>query len=470
MPKLAATILILLFIANSAGAQQAPPATASTVPAAPPGVEDPQAYAEFVGHVIEARERRRQAMELTAKRLKELSQPGIDPKVADAGKRDLLIQRRLADLEAERAKRAMDLFWFERTLPVNKRAEFLRLEPADQTAVLETRSAAQRLAVPLPPANFSATSAENVLAYIQQESGVRVVGDWPSLAAVKMERRTPISIEIGRYNRPALDSLRSVLDVLSKGRAKIDGSWPDAVVITTDIGLQQRVELRRKVRAQVVDLQAWDVFGAPLDATNLEKVPLADALIAGIPATEMPPLYVDWAALATAGITAQTPVDLRLGVHTIAERLAVLAEAVSSRAEVAERGGMRFDIHPIGEIILSTGEGYRRLSGTINRLTNAAKTDAARAALQGRIPEVVLNRVSLQDTIDFFRDATRLDIRADWNGLAASGLTPQTPVNQKFYNAPLGFALAIVLDTPPDKPPVQWEVEEGRIIARGGRR
>jgi len=120
------------------------------------------------------------------------------------------------------------------------------------------------------------------------------------------------------------------------------------------------------------------------------------------------------------GITPATPVDLRLGVHSIGQRLAVLAEAVADRAKVREHGGMKFDVHPVGEIILSSGEGYRRISLTVNRITNAAQTDDARAALQGRLPEVVLNRISLQDTIDFFRDATQIDIRADWNTLGAA--------------------------------------------------
>src|SRR5207245_1271444 len=110
--------------------------------------------------------------------------------------------------------------------------------------------------VPLPPASFAAATVDSVLAYIEQETGVRVVGDWPALAETGMQRRSPVSVEIGQFNRPAIDTLRSVMELLSKGKAKIDTSWSDAAVITTDEGLKQYTELNRKVMVQAVDVRA----------------------------------------------------------------------------------------------------------------------------------------------------------------------------------------------------------------------
>lgn len=468
---LAFAVPLIAFIPVALQAQPAaPPATApSTLPAAPAGVDDPQAYAQLVEQVLTAREHRKAAADQMQKKLKELSQPGLDPVAAEKGKRELMMQRRITDIEAEHARKAMDMYWLVRTLQPRQREEFLKLEPADQEALLEQRNATLRLAVPLPPANFSAASVDSVLAYIQQESGVRIVGDWPSLKIVGMEKRSPVSIEIGRYNRPAIETLKSIVNVLTKGQARVDVSFPEAAIITTDAGVKEQIELRRKLQQRGgIDFRAWDAYWVPLEPVALEQVPLADALFAGIPQSDMPPLYVDWAGLAAAGITPRTPVDLRLGVHTIGERLAILAEAVADRPEVRQHGGMKFDILPVGEIVLSSGDGFRRIMIAVNRLTNSAQTDAARNALKGRMPEVVINRVSLQDTIDFFRDATHIDIRADWNTLANSGLTPQTPVDQRLFNVPLGFALAIVMDPPANRPPVVWEIDDGKIVVHGG--
>jgi hypothetical protein len=364
----------------------------------------------------------------------------------------------------------MELYWLERTLTPAQRTEFLQLPLADQEALLDSRSVTQRLAVPLPPASFNAASIDSVLAYIEQEAEVRVVADWPALAETGMKRQSPVSVEIGRYNRPAIDTLRSIVELLSKGTAKIDMSWPDAAIITNDAGLKQYAELNRKVMAQAVDARAWAPFGAPLEPVNIAEVPLIDALAAGIPAGQNPPLYVDWRGLADAGITPQTPVNLRLGVHSIGQRLAVLAEAVAERPQVRDAGGIRFDIHPVGEIVLSSGAGYRRVSQNVNRVMAAATTDDARNALEGRLPELRLNNVSLQEAVDFLRDTTKIDIRFDWTSLPTSGFTPQTPVTTRLYNVPLAFALAVLTEPIAGRPPVEWEIGEGKIIARGARR
>jgi len=58
-----------------------------------------------------------------------------------------MVQRRLIDIEAERAKRDMEIYWLERSIPAKQRAEFEELPAAEQTALLESRSAKLRLAV-----------------------------------------------------------------------------------------------------------------------------------------------------------------------------------------------------------------------------------------------------------------------------------------------------------------------------------
>jgi hypothetical protein len=137
---------------------------------------------------------------------------------------------------------------------------------------------------------------------------------------------------------------------------------------------------------------------------------------------------------------------------------------------VKQAGGLRFDVHPVGEIVFSSASGYRRVSQVVNRVLAASPNEDARNALEGRLPELRLDNATLLDAVDVLRDATKIDIRADWNELSACGLTPKTPVHTRLYNVPLALALGIMIEGAPGTPPVDWEIGDGKIVARAARR
>jgi hypothetical protein len=466
--------------AQGPAAEPTPPAATATAPAAqggtaPAGVDDPAAYEQLVARVQATREERGRALEDMRRRLRELSDPA-NPTANDAAKRDLLVRRRSADVAARAARRAVDLYWLERSLTPSQRRQFAALSPEDRDALVDVRTVAQRLAVPLPPRTFTAAPVDAILEYVAAECEVRVVADWPALAETaadgkgqaKVQRRTPLSLEVGRYNRPAADTLADVVRVLTAGRGVVDTTHPDAAVVTTDAGAKRMAELDRKLFRRVLDVRAWDALATPLDPVDLTQVPLAEAVVGGIPAGELPPVYLDWRGLREAGLTPQTPVDLRLGVHTIGQRLAVLAEAVDDRPAVKAARGVRFDVHPVGHVIVSTSAGFGRVSAAVNAVVAAAHTDDARDVLERRLPELKFDAVPLEDALAFVQDLSRAEVHADWKSLAACGLTPQTPVTTRMANVPLAFALAVVTDAPAGRPAVEWDVAADGVVTLHG--
>lgn len=486
MRTLAAIAFLSLFAPTVTGQQPSPPpAGGAPAPAVPPvappavppplGADDAKAYAELVDRVVATREGRKQVVDEMARRLRELSRPAtnpaapVDPAAAEAAKKDLLIRRRLADVMAERARRDLDLHWLVRTVTPEQRQQMAALGRDDLDALLDARGPAQRLGVPLPPTAFAAAPVDAVLAYVEKESGTRVVADWPALAEVGMKRRSPVTVTIGRYDRPAVDTLEAVVRSLTGGRGVVDLSAPDAAVVTTEAGQGRFVDLQLRLAKRVANAREWEPLDGVLEPVNLGQVPLSDALVAGLPPDGLPPLFVDWAGLREAGVTPALPVNVRLGVHTVGQRLAVLADGLGERPEVKRAGGLQFDVHPAGYILFSTRAGYARAFGNVSRVLAAAPTQEARQVLLTRLPEVALAGVPLEQAVAFVRDATRLDVRADWPSLQATGLTPRTPVTAKLTNVPLAVALAVVVDAGAGKPAVEWEVGDGTIVARGPR-
>lgn len=435
------------------------------------GADTPASYDELVARVQQTREARTQALDEMRKKLRELSDPA-HPTANDAAKRDLLVRRRSAEIAARAARRQFDLYWLERSLTPAQRQAFAELSAEDKDGLLDVRTVAQRLAVPLPPHTFKAAPVEQVFDFVTVENDVRVVGDWPALGDKElksaMQRRSPVSLEVGRYTRPAGDTLADVVRSLTGGQGVIDATHPDAVVVTTAAGAKQMAELDRKLLRRVLDVRAWDGLNTPLDPIDLNLVPLAEAVVGGIPAGELPPVFMDWRGLKEAGLTAQTPVDLRLGVHTIGQRLAVLAEAVENRPAVKKAGGLRFDVHPVGQVIVSTAGGFGRVTAAVNSVVAAGRTDEARDVLQRRLPELKFDGLPLGDALAFIQEVSKSEVRPDWKSLLACGLTTETPVTARLANVPLAFALAVATDVPDGKPAVEWEVgADGAVSVRG---
>jgi hypothetical protein len=74
------------------------------------------------------------------------------------------------------------------------------------------------------------------------------------------------------------------------------------------------------------------------------------------------------------------------------------------------------------------------------------------AVLDGRLPEVNLKQVPLDDTLAFLRDVSGLHLLLDWDDLRAAGLQRRTPVTLELKNATVREVLYALLVSAGAKP------------------
>jgi hypothetical protein len=83
----------------------------------------------------------------------------------------------------------------------------------------------------------------------------------------------------------------------------------------------------------------------------------------------------------------------------------------------------------------------------------------------GRVLDSVdLNRVPLRDAIERLRSQAGVNLFVSWNVLARAGVNPDTPVDAKLSNVPLGRVLDLILsDAAGGDGKLAWAVEDGVI-------
>jgi len=176
----------------------------------------------------------------------------------------------------------------------------------------------------------------------------------------------------------------------------------------------------------------------------------------------------DWAALRDVGITATTPVTLKvrkirfdrlldLTLNSIAPKRHPLAWRVSGKA-----------------VIISTQ--MRILLRNRLRLIPSAPARIPKGRLRKR-PSVVPRKkvikrldfsdISLKDAIDFLRDVSGANIHVNWRALKTIGITRDTKVNLKARDISVARALTLITDqlsVGQDKySSVYWVVDEGVV-------
>jgi hypothetical protein len=71
---------------------------------------------------------------------------------------------------------------------------------------------------------------------------------------------------------------------------------------------------------------------------------------------------------------------------------------------------------------------------------------AARQAMNKSLPEVKLENIPLNETIDFVRDISGANIHVNWRALEEVNVTRETPVSLRLQQVPLRKLLRIILD------------------------
>jgi hypothetical protein len=80
------------------------------------------------------------------------------------------------------------------------------------------------------------------------------------------------------------------------------------------------------------------------------------------------------------------------------------------------------------------------------------------------LESVDLNRVPLRDAVERLRAQTGVNVFVSWNVLARAGVNPDTPVDAKLSNVPLGRVLDLILsDAGSGENQLAWAAEDGVI-------
>jgi len=446
---------VCLLLSAVAAAQDVP---ARPSPAPPATKPTPLTYAEIVDRAVEANANLAAVEVETQARLKALS--GVFGPDADEQRKAALIKRRLADRQAWSADRRLKLHWLAESAPELK-GELAELDPDEQDALLDARSVAQKLFVPLPPRKFEKTPIEEVLTWIETRTEVRMVADWPALTKVGVSKIDVISVEIGRYDKPAMETLKGVISALGLDRAVMDPRQSDSVLISTPEGLGQLQERDRLLSARVRNGAAWTA--APLlKPAAYTQVPLLEVLerMLGDTSTE-----VHWDRLAALQIGPQTPVSLTIGVHRLGHALALLADVLNAIAQ--KPNAIAFDLSPDGVVILSDKRGLVETLAAADWLATAVANDPPmRKQLSRPIGDVRGEKVPLVDAVNYIRQAAELDLRPDWQSLAASGLSEQSVVTLDLPNPSAAQVLRLLFMPAEGRPPVTWKVDGQALVVK----
>ena len=434
-------------------------ALAQALTVAPATKPAPLSYAEIVDRAFAANAELAVLEKQTQAKLKALS--GVVGKEADEQRKELLIRRRDADRQAWTADRRLKLYWYAQGLPERQRAELADLAPDEEDLLLDSRTVQQRLFVPLPPKSFDKTPAEEVFQWLESKSDVRVVSDWPALTKIGVSKIDVVSIEVGRYDRPAMETLQSIVGALSKDLAVVDPRHSDSVLISTREGIGQLQERDRLLAARVRDAKTWTATPL-LQPVAFTQVPLIEVLekVVGSSLAE-----VHWDRLAALGIKPETPVSITLGVHRIGHAFALVTDVLN--AIVQKQGAIAFDLSPEGVVILSDKRGLAEALAASDWLATAvAKEPELQEQLGHKLPDMRGENVPLADAVAFVTQSGKLDIKPDWPSLAASGLTEKTPITLDLPSPPASQALRLMFATPAGKPPVTWKVEGKTLVVK----
>lgn len=422
----------------------------------------PLTYAELVDRAAAAGENLAAVEKETRDVLKSLT--AVAGPEADEQRKAALVKRRTADRQAWLADRRIKLYWLGQQLPEAQRAELDGLSAEEEDLLLEARTVAQRLFVPLPPKSFQKTPVEEVLTWIETRSDVRVIADWPALAKVGVSKSDVVTLDLGKYDKPALQTIQTVMSALAKDFALVDPRHTDAVLITTREGQSQLQERDRLLTPRVRDARAWMAMPLQVPAA-FTQIPLIEVLERLLGSTTG---EVHWDRLEPLGLTPDTRVSMTLGVHRTGHGLALLCDVLNGIGK--QPNAVAFDLSPEGVVILSDKRGLGEALAAADWLTAAvAKHPDLQEQLRRRIGDLRGQNVPLADAVAYLRQTSGIDLRADWPSLAASGLTERSTVSLDLPDPTAAQAFRLVFATPAGKPPVNWTVDGTTLVVKSAR-
>ncbi len=204
-----------------------------------------------------------------------------------------------------------------------------------------------KLKKPMKDCRFQARSLVEIAAFLRDMTGVPILFDRAALEAASVDDRTLLTFNITKATRQqGLDALANALS--KPDHPIIAGVVGSKVVITSPERLKQAA---KQYQADAAKAGKDDVahLNGVLPDLNFVATRLSDAIDFLTDAAGAK-IAVDWTALQTAGVTKDTPIDLRLEDVSLHEDLrAVLDEATDHTNGKAD---FDFTVAPDGTITI----------------------------------------------------------------------------------------------------------------------
>jgi len=93
----------------------------------------------------------------------------------------------------------------------------------------------------------------------------------------------------------------------------------------------------------------------------------------------------------------------------------------------------------------------------------ASPSGDARRALNLVLPDVNLTGVTLNDSLEFLRDISNVNLHVNWPALEAAGVSKETPVNVRLRNVALRKVLGLVLNESSAGVPLTYYIDDGVV-------
>ncbi len=121
-----------------------------------------------------------------------------------------------------------------------------------------------------------------------------------------------------------------------------------------------------------------------------------------------------------------------------------ISEVRKLNAKMAEQGS---EISTLSKYVamLRNLAGDAQTAPTTQAATQPAKNLTADEKLKFALPKVIFDNAPLSESLDWLKDAARLNLVIDWKTLEATGITKKTPVNCKLTSIPVSKALQTIL-------------------------
>ncbi|MCE5276821.1 MAG: hypothetical protein ABFD92_08590 [Planctomycetaceae bacterium] len=315
----------------------------------------------------------------------------------------------------------------------------------------------KKLQASLPVLTFERFKLVDAIEFFRSTAGVNVFVDWRALKKAGATGDTLITLQ--RRDTTVAAGLSMTLAEAAAGKLAYGVSGGVVVVTSAELLGRLSQDLQHRPRPQgKADTAAVRALTALVPSMNLPEARLG-TLMEFFRKTSAANLYVDWRGLKKAGITPDTPVNIKL------ENVPVRVAMVLALSAAAPAGTATYDI-AAGVVIVSSSEAAAAIASRLRAGPERGATAADRAVVEklgADFPEFNFNKTELQAVMIFLRESAGANIFMDWRALRRMDISRTSPVTLELRNVPnrIALRLALVEAAPPGA--IDYAVRDGLI-------